>query len=63
MERGAAPFGHNDLAGVPVHFLCAFQIVLLYLFGNSIIATDMFTNLVTTNPGEAGELLSNIYPP
>ena len=42
--------------------LGAFQIVLLYLFGNSIIATDMFTNLVTTNPGEAGELLSNIYP-
>ena len=46
----------------PFIFLCAFQIVLLYLFGNSIIATDMFTNLVTTNPGEAGELLSNIYP-
>ena len=48
--------------GFPFIFLCAFQIVLLYLFGNSIIATDMFTNLVTTNPGEAGELLSNIYP-
>ncbi len=46
----------------PFIFLCAFQIVLLYLFGNSIIATDMFTNLATTNPGEAGELLSNIYP-
>ncbi len=48
--------------GFPFIFLCAFQIVLLYLFGNSIIATDMFTNLVTTNPGEAGELLGNIYP-
>ena len=46
----------------PFIFFCAFQIVLLYLFGNSIIATDMFTNLLTTNPGEAGELLSNIYP-
>ena len=44
----------------PFIFFCAFQIVLLYLFGNSIIATDMFTNLVTTNPGEAGEL--GIYP-
>ena len=43
-------------------FFCAFQLVLLYLFGNSIIATDMFTNLLTTNPGEASELLSNIYP-
>lgn len=46
----------------PIIILCAFQIVLLYLFGDSIIATDMFTNLLTTNPGEAGELLSNIYP-
>lgn len=48
--------------GFPFLFLAAFQIVLLYLFGNSIIATDMFTNVLTTNPGEAGELLSNIYP-
>ena len=45
----------------PLVVLAAFQIVLLYLFGNSIIATDMFTNLLTTNPGEAGELLGNIY--
>ena len=49
-------------AGFPFIFFCTFQIVLLYLFGNSIIATDMFTNLLTTNPGEAGELLGNIYP-
>lgn len=48
--------------GFPFIFFCAFQIVLLYLFGNSIIATDMFTNVLTTNPGEAGELLGNIYP-
>ena len=46
----------------PFIFFCAFQIVLLYLFGNSIIATDIFTNLLATNPGEAGELLGNIYP-
>ena len=32
----------------PLVVLAAFQIVLLYLFGNSIIATDMFTNLLTT---------------
>lgn len=43
-------------------FFSAFQIVLSYLFGNSVIAADMFLNLLTTNPGEAGELLSNIYP-
>ena len=34
-------------AGVFI-FLSAFQIVLLYLFGNSVIATDMFLNLITT---------------
>ena len=48
-------------AGVFV-FLSAFQIVLLYLFGDSVIATDMFLNLLTTNAGEASELLSNILP-
>lgn len=40
--------------------LGAFQIVLLYLYGESIIAVDMFLNLVTTNVGEATELLSNL---
>ena len=48
--------------GLPFIFFGAFQLVLLYLFGNSIIAADMFTNVVTTNPGEATELLGNIYP-
>ena len=48
--------------GFPFIFFAAFQVVLLYLFGNSIIATDMFTNLVTTNPNEANELLANIWP-
>lgn len=49
-------------AAFPFLFFGAFQLVLLYLFGNSIIATDMFTNLWTTNPDEATELLSNIWP-
>lgn len=48
--------------GFPLIFFCALQIVLLYLFGNSVAAADMFINIVTTNPGEATELLSNIYP-
>lgn len=43
-------------------FLGAFQIVLLYLFGQSIIAVDMFLNLVTTNSSEAMELLDNLTP-
>ena len=40
--------------------LCAFQIVLIHIFGGVTIAADMFTNLSTTNSEEAGELLSNI---
>ena len=43
-------------------FFSAFQVVLSYLFGNSVVASDMFLNLMTTNAGEATELLSNIYP-
>ena len=41
----------------PFVFFAAFQLVLLYLFGRSIIAVDMFLNLTTTNSGEALELL------
>lgn len=44
----------------PLIFFAAFQIVLLYLFGHSVIAVDMFLNLVTTNTGEAMELLDNL---
>lgn len=46
----------------PLVFIAAFQIVLLYLFGNSIISVDMFLNVVTTNFNEATELLGNITP-
>ncbi len=41
----------------------AFQIVLYYLYGESIIAIDMLINCVTTNTDEAGELLSNLLFP
>lgn len=43
-------------------FFGAFQIVLLYLFGQSVIAVDMFLNLVTTNSSEVFELLDNLIP-
>ena len=46
----------------PLLFLGAFQLVLLYLFGESIIATDMFLNLFTTNPTEAFEVLDKLLP-
>ncbi|MCM1348112.1 MAG: lipid A phosphoethanolamine transferase [Firmicutes bacterium] len=45
-----------------VMFFAAFQLVLLYMYGRSVIAVDMFLNLVTTNPGEVGELLGNLFP-
>jgi len=43
-------------------FIDAFQIVLLYLFGESPIAVDMFLNVTTTNVTEVDELLSNLIP-
>lgn len=43
-------------------FFDAFQIVLLYLFGESVIAVDMFLNVVTTNSSEINELLGNLIP-
>ena len=52
--------GRTALLLIPVMVLCAFQIVLLYLYGESIIAIDMFLNVVTTNAHEAGELLRNL---
>lgn len=45
---------------LPVMVLCAFQIVLLFLYGESIIAIDMFLNVLTTNVHEATELLRNL---
>ncbi len=54
--------GRKILFFVPIMVLCAFQIVLLFLYGESIIAIDMFLNVLTTNPHEAGELLANLGP-
>lgn len=46
----------------PLIFFAAFQMVLLYLFGQGVIAVDMFLNVVTSNPGEIFELLDNLIP-
>lgn len=43
-------------------FIDAFQVVLLYLFGESPIAVDMFLNVTTTNVTEVDELLGNLIP-
>lgn len=47
---------------LPIAVLAAFQIVLLGLYGRSVIAVDMFLNVATTNSHEAGELLSQLLP-
>ena len=49
-----------DMSLIPVMILAAFQIVLLFLYGESIIAIDMFLNVLTTNIHEASELLNNL---
>ena len=46
----------------PLLLLGVFQLVLLHIFGRSIIAVDMFLNMVTANPDEAIELLDNLIP-
>lgn len=52
--------GKSSLWMIILFFFAAFQLVLLYMYGRSVIAVDMFLNVVTTNPGEVGELLGNM---
>lgn len=52
--------GWGVWALLPCAIFAAFQIVLLFLYGGSIIAVDMFLNVVTTNVQEATELLRNL---
>ena len=39
---------------------CAFEMVLINMYGPAPIGVDMFLNVVTTNTSEAGELLGNL---
>lgn len=52
--------GQSSLWMTVLFIFAAFQMVLLYMYGRSVIAVDMFLNVVTTNPGEVGELLGNM---
>ena len=52
--------GISALLSLPLMIYSAFQIVLLFLYGESIIAVDMFLNVATTNFTEATELLANL---
>ena len=52
--------GRTALLFLPVTFFAAFQLVLTFLYGESIIAVDMFINVATTSVSEATELLGNL---
>lgn len=52
--------GIMTLIMIPMMCFAGFQIVLLYLYGGSIIGVDMFLNVVTTNMTEVNELLGNL---
>lgn len=52
--------GRSILFFFPIMFFGAFQIVLLFLYGESIIAIDMYINVLTTSVTEATELLDNL---
>ncbi len=47
---------------LPLALLAIFQIVLLGLYGRSVIAVDMLLSFTSSNPGEAKELLGSIFP-
>lgn len=53
--------GLTQLILIPLLIIHAFQIVVFYLFGEGVIAVDMFLNVVTTNVSEAGEVLNSIF--
>ncbi len=47
---------------LPIVLLSISQVVLLGIYGRSVIAVDMFLNLTTSNPNESGELFGSIFP-
>lgn len=53
--------GRAILLFIPVIIFCVFQIVLLALYGESIVAIDMYVNVMTTSVAEASELLGNLW--
>ena len=52
--------GKAGLWMVILEFFAAFQVVLIYIYGRSVLAVDMLLNVMTTNYGEATELLGSM---
>lgn len=53
--------GRTILLFIPIMVFASLQIVLLALYGESIIAIDMYVNILTTSVSEAKELLENLF--
>ena len=53
-------FGWSLLLLAPFSLLAGFQVVLIYIYGGSIISTDMFLNFVTSDASESSELLGSL---
>lgn len=47
---------------LPIVILSISQVVLISIYGRSVIAADMFLNLTTSNTNESGELFGSIFP-
>lgn len=60
LSASSVKVGRSVLWCLPLMIYAAFQIVLLFLYGESIIAIDMFLNVFTTSVSEATELLANL---
>lgn len=52
--------GRTSLFFIPILMYSCVQLVLIHLYGESIIAVDMMLNAVTTNMSEASELLGSL---
>ncbi|MCD8185097.1 MAG: lipid A phosphoethanolamine transferase [Rikenellaceae bacterium] len=60
LYSGLKNIGLTQLLLIPLLIIHAFQMVVFYLFGEEVIAVDMFLNVLTTNASEAGELLGGL---
>ena len=54
--------GYFIIISVILLLINGYQLVLIYLFSESVVSPDMFLNIVTSSSGESGELMRTIWP-
>ena len=54
--------GYFYLLNFILLFVHGYQLVLIYLYSESVISPDMFLNLATTDTGESKELMGTLWP-